>query len=118
MSTSPRTIGRVIAVLFIVTLVAGVFAQVFVSERLIDFSDATATANNILANRDLFQAGFTVYLIEMASQLATVALWYVLLKRVNRSIALVYLILEVAGCIVKIFARVLFIATPWVLASP
>ena len=49
----------------------GVFAQGFVSERLIDFRDAAATATNILAHKGLFQLGFTVYLGEMACQIAT-----------------------------------------------
>ena len=47
---------------FLLTIIAGTFAQGFVSERLIVFSDAAATATNILAHKGLFQLGFTVYL--------------------------------------------------------
>jgi hypothetical protein len=93
----------------------GVFAQGFVSERLIDFSNATNTANNILAHKGLFQLGFTVYLIEMACNVATTALWYVLLRPVNRSIALVAAFIDLAGAVMKTFARVFFIAPLWVL---
>lgn len=113
--TNPRRLARAIALLFLLTIVAGVFAQGFVSERLINFGDAAATARNILSNKGLFQLGFTVYLIEMVSQVATAALWYVLLRPVSKPIALAGAFIELAGCIVKIFARVFFIAPLWVL---
>src|SRR5512140_983452 len=114
---SPRVLGRYIAVLFLITIVGGVFAQGFVSERLINFSDAAATAANVLANKGLFRTGFAVYLVEMACQMATAALWYVLLRPVNRSVALVAAFIEFGGAIVKTFARVFFIAPLWVLSA-
>jgi hypothetical protein len=113
--TNPRLIGRSIGLLFLGTILGGVFAQGFVSERLIDFSNATNTANNILAHKGLFQLGFTVYLIEMVCNVATTALWYVLLRPVNRSIALVAAFIDLAGAVMKTFARVFFIAPLWVL---
>lgn len=113
--TSPRRIARTIGLLFLFTILGGIFAQGFVSDRLINFHDATATANNILTHRGLFQIGFTVYLIEMVSQIATAALWYVLLRPVSRPIALAAAFVELAGAIVKTFARVFYIAPLWVL---
>jgi len=115
--TSPRTIGRTLGLLFLLVIVCGVFVQGFVSERVINFGDAAATANNILAHKGLFQIGFAVYLIEMASQVATAALWYVLLRPVSRPIALAAAFIELAGAIVKTFARVFFIAPLWVLGG-
>jgi len=114
-TTKPRLISRIIGALFLLTILTGIFAQGFVSERLINFGDAATTANNILAHKALFQLGFTVYLIEMASQIATVALWYVLLRPVSQPIALVAAFIELGGCIVKTFARVFYIAPLFVL---
>ena len=93
-------------------------AQSFVSERLIDFSDAAATATIILAHKSLFQLGFTVYLIEMTCQVVTAVLFYQLLKPINRTVALLALFLEVTGCIIKTFARVFYIAPLFVLERP
>jgi hypothetical protein len=115
---SPRRLARIIGLLFLLTILAGVFAQGFVSERLIVFSDAAATADNILTHRGLYQFGFTVYLVEMACQIATAALWYVLLRPVNRSLALTAAFLELAGCIIKTAGRVCFIAPLFVLGGP
>jgi hypothetical protein len=114
-TTNPRLIGRVLALLSLVLIISAVFAQGFVSNRLIDFSSAATTANNILAHRGLFQLGFTVYLIEMACNVATTALWYALLRPVNRSVALVAAFIDLAGAVFKTFARVFFIAPLWVL---
>jgi hypothetical protein len=96
-------------------ILSAVFAQGFVSDRLIDYSSATNTANNILSHEGLFRLGFTVYLIEMACNVATTALWYVLLRPVNRSMALVAAFIDLAGAIFKTFARVFFIAPLWLL---
>ena len=111
----PRLIGRILALLSLVLIIGGVFAQGFVSNRLIDFSNAATTANNILAHKGLFQLGFTVFLIEMACNVANTALWYVLLRLVNRSMALVAAFIDLAGAVFKTFARVFFIAPLWVL---
>lgn len=115
MQFSPRRVARITGVLFLLTILGGVFAQGFVSERLVVFSDAAATANNILAHKGLFQLGFTVYLIEMACQVATVALWYVLLRPVSRPIALTAAFIGLGGAVIKTLARVFFIAPLWVL---
>jgi hypothetical protein len=115
--TSPRTLARIIGLLFLLTILGGVFAQGLVSERLIDFKDAAATANNILAHKGLYQLGFTVYLIEMACQISTAALFYVLLRPVSRSIALLAAFLELSGAIIKTFARVFFIVPLFVLGG-
>src|SRR5207244_9952338 len=85
--TSPRLLGRVIALLFLLTIITGVFAQGFVSDRLYVASDAATTATNILTHRSLYELGFTVFIIEMASNIATTALWHILLRPVNRTIA-------------------------------
>lgn len=115
--TSPRVLARMIGLLFLLTILGGVFAQGFVSERLVNFGDAATTAHNILAHRGLFRLGFTVYLIEMACQIATAGLFYLLLRPVNNSIALVAVLLELTGCIIKTFARVFFIVPLFVLGG-
>jgi hypothetical protein len=115
---SPRFLARMAGLFFLLTILGGIFAQGFVSERLIDFRDAAATATNILAHKGLFQLGFTVYLIEMACQVTAAVLFYQLMKPVNRTVALLALFLEVTGCIIKTCARVFFIAPLFVLARP
>src|SRR5437763_10281855 len=112
---SPRLKARIIGVLYLLTMLTGIFAQGFVSNRLVVFGDAAAIASNILAHKSLFQWGFTVYLIEMACQIAMTALFYDLLKPAGRSVSLLAAFFGLAGCIIKTFSRLFFIAPLFIL---
>ena len=103
------------AVLSLLTILAGIFAEVLVSERLIVPSDAAQTATNILTHKSLFQFSFTVYLVEMACQIGSVVFFYLLLRPVSRSVALLSASLELTGCVIKTFARVFYISPLFVL---
>jgi hypothetical protein len=117
--TSPRTLARLAGLFFLLTILGGIVAQAFISQRLINFTDAAATANNILSNKSLFTLGFTIYLIEMACQVSTATLLYQLLKPVNRTVALLAMLLELTGIGIKTVARVFYIAPLFILgASP
>jgi Domain of unknown function (DUF4386) len=115
--SSPRFKARITGVFYLLTMLTGIFAQGFVSEKLVVWSDAAATATNILTHKSLFQLGFTVYLIEMACQIIFTALFYELLKPVNRSISLVAAFLGLAGCTIKTVSRLFYIAPLFVLGG-
>lgn len=112
---SPRFTARIAGVLYLFTILAGLFAQGFVSNRLVVFGDAAATATNILTHKSLFQWGFTVYLIEMACDIAMTVLFYELLKPAGKTISLLAASLGLSGCVIKTFSRVLYIASLFVL---
>jgi hypothetical protein len=108
--TSPRVYARATGLLYLIVIAAGMFAQMVISDRIVVNGNAAATAANILAHRSMFQLGFTVYLIEMAAQIAMIVLLYLLLRPVNRSIALMALFFGLTGCIIKTLSRLFYIA--------
>jgi hypothetical protein len=112
---SPRALGRAIALLFLTTIVLGIVAQGFISERLIALRDPAKTATNILANESLYRTGFTLYMIEMAAQIAQTVLLFHLLKPVNRRIATLALVFGLVGCTIKTFSRVFYLAPLFIL---
>ena len=115
--TSPKAKARITGAFYLLTILTGIFAQGFVSGSLVVDGDAAATATNILMHKSLFQLGFAVYLIEMACQIAMTALFYDLLKPAGRSVSLLAAFLGFAGCVIKTFSRLFFIAPLFILGG-
>jgi len=107
---SPRTKGRFAGGMYLLYVIAGIYAQAFVSDRLVFLRDAGRSAASIVANHSTYSLGFTVYLIEMAGQIATVVLFYQLLKPVSRTGAMLAAAFELTGCGIKIFSRLFYFA--------
>jgi hypothetical protein len=114
---SPRLKARITGLFYLLTILTGIFAQGFVSGSLVVDGDAAATATNILTHKSLFELGFTVYLIEMACQIAITALFYDLLKPAGKSISLVAAFLGLAGCVIKTFSGLFYIAPLFILGG-
>ena len=94
---SQRKAARVAGVLYLIVIVAGVFAQFFVRSKLIVPGDATATANNILASQMLFRIGFVSDLITFTCFVLLPLALYVLLKPVNKNLASLMVIFVLAS---------------------
>jgi len=107
---SPKVKARMAGLFFLLTTLGGIFAEGFVSARLVISGDAAATATNILNHESLFRVGFAVYLVEMACQITMTVLFYDLLKPVSRSLALLSAFFNLTGCVIKTFSRLFFIA--------
>ena len=67
---------------------AGGFGEAYVPSRLIVSGDAAATAKNIRAFGSLFRWSFAAYLVEALCDIALALLFYVLLKPVQKHLAL------------------------------
>src|SRR5258708_30570351 len=115
--TSPRFKARITGVMYLLTMLTGIFAQGFVSGRLVVDGDAAAPAANILAHKSLFQWGFTIYLIEMACNIAITVLFYDLLRPAGRSVALLAASLGLTGCVIKTCVRSFYIPPLFVLGG-
>lgn len=114
---SPQVYARSAGLLYLIVIAAGIIAQMVISGKIIVKDDAAVTAANILAHTDLFQLGLTVYLVEMACQIAQTALFYILLKPASRNLALLALIFSLIGCTIKTLSRLFYIAPLLVLGG-
>ena len=114
---SPQVYARVVGILYLFPISAGIIAQMGISNGIVVVDDAATTASNILANRNLFQLGFTIYLLEMASQIAQTVIFYMLLKPAGRSVSLLALFFGLVGCIIKTVSRLFYIAPLLVLGE-
>jgi len=108
--TSALRIARTAGVFYVVTILAGLFAEIFVRGRLIVPGDAAATAQNILASETLFRLGFTADLVGGAAYVVVTLLLYELLKPVNRPVALLSVLFSLIGSAIGAASTVAHIA--------
>ncbi len=87
-ATPVQTYARVAGVLFLLSMIGGAFGEMYVPSKLIVSGDAATTAKNINALNLLFRAGFASYLIEASCDIALSLVLYVLLRPVNKAVAL------------------------------
>jgi hypothetical protein len=83
--------------LYLIYIVITIIADVVCRSNLIVFGDAAATARNIMASEWQFRIGITGDLISAVFFLLAAWALYVLLKPVNKDLALLFLLLNVGG---------------------
>jgi hypothetical protein len=108
--TSPSTRGRILAGLYLSVIACGIIAQALIADGLVVPDDAGKTAANILANKSLYRLAYTIFMLEMVAQVVVSAMFYDLLKPVNRSLARITAIIGITGAGIKAFARLFYYA--------
>jgi hypothetical protein len=79
--------ARVVGFSYLFALLPAIFAEFYVSGRLIS-GEAIATAQNIIAHERLFRLGIASNLLVFAADVLLVTSLYIVLERVNRRLAL------------------------------
>ena len=82
-----RRWARVVGFSYIFALAPAVFAEFYVSGRLVS-DNAVTTAQNIIAHERLFRLGLASNLLVFAADVVLVTALYIVLERVNRRLAL------------------------------
>jgi hypothetical protein len=85
--TSVKTYSRAVGVFLILSILGGWFGEVQIPSQFMTGNAAT-TADQLRHNEGLFRLGFAAYLVEAFSDLVLAWLFYVLLKPVDRNLAL------------------------------
>jgi len=80
---SPRKAAKIAGVVYLICIVLGIFANIFVRQSLIVPGDAATTVNNIMANESLFRIGLVSDLLFLTLWLLLPLALYKLLKPVN-----------------------------------
>jgi hypothetical protein len=86
--TNLRQTARLAGVLYLVIIIAGIFAEFIIRQSLLVPGDAAQTAANIAADAGLFRVSIAADFIMILADVATGILFYVLLRPVNRTLAL------------------------------
>src|SRR5512137_2839218 len=103
MNTNKKT-ARMAGFLYLIYIVISIFADVLGRSKLIVLGDVATTARNIMASAWQFRIGFVVDLVASVLFLLTAWALYVLLKPVNKNLALLFLLLNLGGVAVWCFS--------------
>jgi hypothetical protein len=91
-----HTAAKVAGVLYLVQMAVAIFGESFVRGRLIVAGDATQTAQNIVAHERLFRLSIAGDLFVYISVIVLIWALYVVLRPVNRNLAVLAVILRLA----------------------
>lgn len=90
-----QRVARLAGILFFISFAAGGFGEAYVPSKLIVSTDAAATARNILGSLPMFRLGFAGFLVESLCDVGLTWAFYVLLRPVQRDLALLAVFLRV-----------------------
>src|SRR5438876_8758029 len=91
--------ARLAGVAMLLSIVFGALGEAYIPGRIMVRGDAAATAANILAHPTLFRLGFATYLVEGICDVALCVFFYILLKPVNRNLALLSAFFGIASMV-------------------
>lgn len=105
-AASPRIYARIAGFLYLIVIIAGIFAEMFVRNRVVVSGSAAATAQNILANEQLFRWGFAAEVFSGLCVVPLILLLYELFKVVNGRVAALAAFFSLVGCAIQAVALV------------
>jgi len=94
-----RHYARVAGVAMVLSIIFGALGEAYIPGRIIVRGDAAATAANIIAHPVLFRLGFATYLVEGICDVALTVVFYILLRPVNRNLALISAFFGIASMV-------------------
>lgn len=89
-----KSYARTAGILYLLIILLAGFSEGYIRSGIIVSGDAAATADNILASKFLFRFGFVSDLIAFICDAVVAILLYVLLKPVNKTLALIAAVLR------------------------
>ena len=110
MKKSIKQTARTGGILYLVLILVGMFAILFVRDKLIVSGDVTATANNIMHSQFLWRSGIAADLIMHVLDIPIMLIVYILLKPVNKNIALLALLFNLVQTAVLVANKLNLIA--------
>jgi Domain of unknown function (DUF4386) len=94
---SPKRLARIAGVLYLLVGLFGGFAEGFVEPKMYAAGNAATTAGNVVANAGLVRLGFVSDLFQATVWVFLGLTLYLLLKHVNKSVAMAMVVLVAIG---------------------
>lgn len=100
---SPKKTARIAGALYLVVVITGMFALLYIPSKLIVWEDATATFNNIQASETLFRLSIYAGVLCYTAFLLLPLVLYKLLHHVNKTQAIAMVALALTSVPISLF---------------
>ncbi len=110
-----RRYARTAGVAMLLSIVFGFLGEMYLPGKIIVSGDAAATAANIRDNPTLFRLSFASYLVEGICDVVLLVFFYILLKPVNRNLALLSAFFGVVSMVTFAVGQSTFFASSLIL---
>lgn len=107
--------AKATGVAMLLSFVFGVLGELVLPWKIIVGGDAAATAANIIRNPMLIRWTFAAYLVEGFCDILLCGFWYILLRPVNRNLALLSVLLGIVSMVTFAIAQSSFFASTLIL---
>lgn len=114
---SPKLYARIAGVLYLYIILAGIFVELFVRGKLVVSGNAAATAGNIIAHQTRWRIAFSAEVLWLACAVTLTMIFYVLMRVVNRNIALMGAFFALMSIAVEAMSTLLHFAPVLVLGG-
>jgi hypothetical protein len=115
--SSLKTTARIGGILYLIIIAAGIFGETVVRGKLIVSGDATATATNIVNSELLWRIGIAGDLIMHVCDIPLMLILYILLKPVNKNLALLFVLFNAMQSAVLIANKLSLLQSLFLLSS-
>ena len=109
--------ARVAGVAMLLSIVFGFLGELYLPGKIVVRQDAAATAANIVGNPTLFRLTFAAYLVEGLCDITLCVFFYILLRPVDRNLALLSAFFGIASMIIYAIAESSFFAASVILGD-
>src|SRR5258706_4604386 len=93
-----RSAAAVAGYVYLIAMATSIFAEIYARAPLMVRGNAAQTAINIAANERLFRIGSVIHLLTFASDAVLAVALYVVLRPVNRNLALLAAVWRLVDC--------------------
>jgi hypothetical protein len=115
--TSPQVYARMGGALYLIIIALGIFAQVFVRDRIIVSGDAAATAAKITSMESLWRFGIASEFLAVICTILLAMVYFFLLKPVSKELNLLAALFRLTAIIVQTVSLVYLVTALFPLAN-
>lgn len=114
---SPQVYARIGGAIYLILILVGMFAAIFVRDKMVVSGDAATTAGNIIASPLLWRLGIAADLIMHVCDVPLMLIFYVLLRPVSRNLALLAVLFNLVQTAVLVANKLNLLAALFLLAN-